>query len=377
MSRVLPRPAIVITADTAPPGARLVGRTIHPWAWWAWAIGAGVAVSLATTPLLLVLLVAAVTFVVLQRRTQAPWARSLKLYFALAGLVIVVRLVFQIVLGGLREGTVLFTLPEIALPAWAAGIRLGGPVTVEGLVYTAVDAGRLAGLLICIGAGNALANPKRALRSVPAAFHQIATALVIAISVAPQLIESALRVRRARRLRGGIQPGVRGLISVLVPVIEDAIERSLSLAAGMESRGYGRTRNGRGLGWRLGLVLFAALLGVTLSTFVLLGLPGAGSWAVPLLLASLAGGGFGLHLAGAELAVSRYRPDPWGAPEYLLAGCGLTTAALAIWLVNTDPTMAFGAYPLTWPQLSWPMLVTALVAALPGIATPEPPKDAT
>ena len=148
MSRVLPRPAVVIATEVVPPDARLAGRTIHPWAWWGWALGAGVAVTLASNPLLLVLLVGAVTFVVLQRRTKAPWARSLKLYFAMAGVVIAVRLVFQILIGGLREGTVLFTLPEIALPGWAAGIRLGGPGTIEGLVYTAGDAGRLARLVV-------------------------------------------------------------------------------------------------------------------------------------------------------------------------------------------------------------------------------------
>ena len=38
--------------------------------------------------------------------------------------------------------------------------------------------------------------------------------------------------------------------------------------------------------------------------------------------------------------------------------------------------MTFGAFPLTWPQLSWPMLLTAAVVALPGLLTPEPPKDA-
>lgn len=376
MSRVLPRPGIVITADPVAAGARLAGRTIHPWAWWSWAIGVGVAVTLSTNPLLLVLLVAAVTFVVLQRRTRAPWARSLKLYFALAGVVIVVRLVFQIVLGGLREGTVLFRLPEVSLPAWAAGISLGGPVTVEGLVYTAVDAARLAGLLICIGAANALANPKRALRNVPAAFHQIATALVIAVSVAPQLVESVLRVRGARRLRGGVRPGLRGLVSVVIPVMEDAIGRSLGLAAGMESRGYGRTRTGRGLDWRLGLLLVTAMLLVTFAAFLLLGLPSASTWAVPLLLVGLAGTAFGLHRAGDDLAVSRYRPDPWAGPEFVVAGSGLVVAGVVVWLVGNDQAMAFGAFPLTWPQFSWPMLLAAGVAALPGVATPRPPKDA-
>ena len=85
MSRVLPRPEVIALPATVPTGARLVGRAIHPWAWWVWAIGAGVAITLATNPLLLVLLSAAVVFVVLQRRTSEPWARSLTMYLALAG----------------------------------------------------------------------------------------------------------------------------------------------------------------------------------------------------------------------------------------------------------------------------------------------------
>lgn len=377
MSRALPRPDVPTIVVAAPAGARLAGRTIHPWAWWTWAIGAGVAVSLASNPLLLVMLVGAVSFVVLQRRTKAPWARSLGMYFALAGIIITVRLVFQILIGGLREGTVLFVLPEIGLPSWAAGIRLGGPVTVEGLVYTAVDAARLGGLLICIGAANALANPKRALRNVPAAFHQVATALVIAVSVAPQLVESVLRVRRARRLRGGVPRGVRGVVSIIVPVLEDAVDRSLALAAGMESRGYGRTRTGKRLDWRLALLLVTSMLVVTFSAFALLGLPAARDWAVPLLLAGLAAGAFGLHRAGDALAISHYRPDPWNGPEYLVTSCGLVTAALTVWLVRTDSAMVFGGFPMTWPELRWPLLLVVAITALPGVATPEPPGDAT
>ena len=373
MSRVLPRPAEVLVA-AVPPDARLVGRAIHPWAWWLWAIGAAVAVSLARNPLLLILLIAAVVFVVLQRRSQASWARSLGLYFALAGIVIAVRVLFQIVLGGLREGTVLFTLPEIDLPRWAAGIRLGGPVTLEGLLYTIFDAGRLAGLLICIGAANTLANPKRTLRNVPAAFHQVATALVIAISVAPQLIESVQRVRRARRLRGGVRKGISGLVSIIVPTLEDAIDRSMALAAGMESRGYGRTRSGARVGVAEVVALIGSMLAITFGAFGLLGLPNAQGWAILLLVVGFAAGGWALRKAGRRLGVSHYRPDPWGGPEFLVAGCGLIACAIVVWLANFDPNMFLAAYPMVWPELSWPMILAAAIVALPGIATAPTPR---
>ena len=57
----------------------------------------------------------------------------------------------------------------------------------------------------------------------------------------PQLADSFRRVRAAQTLRGGDSGRVRGLRRLLVPVLEDSLERSLALAAGMDTRGYGRT----------------------------------------------------------------------------------------------------------------------------------------
>ena len=87
-------------------------------------------------------------------------------------------------------------------------------------------------MLACLGAANSLANPRRVLKSVPAALHDISVAVVIALSVFPQLIASAQRVRRARRLRGDTRKGIRALGAVLVPVLEDSVEMSMSLAPG-------------------------------------------------------------------------------------------------------------------------------------------------
>jgi hypothetical protein len=144
------------------------------------------------------------------------------------------------VLGAPVPGRVLVDLPEATLPDWAAGVRLGGEVTLEG-VLGAVYAGlQLATILACVGAANALANPKRLLRSVPPALYEIGSALVVAVTVLPQLADSLRRVRAAQTLRGGHSGRVRGLRRILVPVLEDALERSLALAASMDARGYGR-----------------------------------------------------------------------------------------------------------------------------------------
>ena len=56
----------------------------------------------------------------------------------------------------------------------------------------------------------------------------------------PQFADSVRRVRAAQALRGGETGRVGRLRRLLVPVLEDALERSLALAAGMDARGYGR-----------------------------------------------------------------------------------------------------------------------------------------
>ena len=91
------------------------------------------------------------------------------------------------------------------------GITLLGPVTQESLLAGLYDGLRLATIVICVGAANSLANPKRLLRSVPPALYEIGTALVVAVTVLPQFADSARRVRAAQSLRAGeTAPGRHG-----------------------------------------------------------------------------------------------------------------------------------------------------------------------
>ena len=65
---------------------------------------------------------------------------------------------------------------------------------------------------------------------------------MVAVTVCPQLVDSVRRVRAAPGAARGAGGRVGRLRRVLVPVLEDALERSLALAAGMDTRGYGRPR---------------------------------------------------------------------------------------------------------------------------------------
>ncbi|MGO4955998.1 CbiQ family ECF transporter T component [Luteococcus sp. Sow4_B9] len=355
---------------------RTVARAVHPMAWWGWALGCAVAVSLLHNPLVVVLATALVWLVVLERRSDAPWARSTSAYLTLALVVLGIRMIFQVFMGVNRSGQVLFTLPSIELPAWAAGVRLGGPVTLDALLYTLYDSLRLVAMLLCVGAANSLANPRRALRSVPPALYQLSVALVVALSVAPQLIESVGRVRRARRLRGGRSTGWRAAGTVLVPVLEDAIDRSLLLAAGMESRGYGRTHQQEPVGPATTGAMLASMVLITYGTFLLLGVPGAGPWSWSCLVAGCLLAAIGIRLSGRRLAVTRYRPDAWGAPEHALCMAGLVAALSSIALVRLAPDVAMTpASPPQWPLLHLWVLPLLVAIASPLFTTPLPTEE--
>ncbi len=162
-------------------------RSLHPAAWWIWAISLAAAASRTTNPLLLLLIFAVLGLVVTMRRTDAPWARGYRFYLMMALTVIAIRVIFRIVFesGVTPSDQILFSLPRLPTPSWYTGVRIGGPVSLQAILSACLDGARLACLLCCIGAANTLANPKRALRLLPGALYELGVAVTVALSVAP------------------------------------------------------------------------------------------------------------------------------------------------------------------------------------------------
>lgn len=355
---------------------RLVPRNLHPGAWWLWAIGLAAVASRTRNPLLLLLVLAVAGFVVSARRSDAPWARAFTVFLRIGLVVIVIRTIAQIILGNPIPGQVLFTLPELPLPDWAAGVTFGGQVTAPTVASALTDGLRLATVLACIGAANALANPKRLLAAMPAALYEIGVALVVALSFAPSLVTSVQRIRAARRLRGRPDRGIRGMITVAMPVLEDALERSLALAAAMDSRGYGRRAEvARTTRRTTSLLLLGGLLGMSLGVYGLLDATGPAWLGIPVLLLGAAMAVVGLALAGRRTVRSRYRPDPWSVPEWLTTAAG---AAAVAGTVVTGLRDAAALTPDLLPLVGLPLPVTAtlgiLLATTPAWVAPRPPR---
>lgn len=328
-------------------------RPLHPAAWWLWALGMATAASRTTNPLLLALVLVVVAQVVAARRGEAPWARGFRTYLLLGLIVVAIRVAYRIVLGGSFGTHLLFTLPEVPLPSAVEGIRIGGPVTLEGVLAAVYDGLRLATLLICIGAANVLADPKRLLKAVPAALHEVGVAVTVSLSVAPQLVESAQRVRRARRLRGEAGRRLRLVRTVLLPVLTDALDRSLLLAAAMDGRGYGRTASvAPRQRATAGALLIAGLLGACCGTYGLLDGTAPRLLGLPMLIGGVGLAAIGLTVSGRRVQRSRYRPDPWRGPEWSVAAVGLVVGGALIATSRVDVLgLVPSLQPLTWPDL--------------------------
>ncbi|MGW7266495.1 CbiQ family ECF transporter T component [Streptomyces sp. NPDC054842] len=350
------------------------GNALHPGAWWIWALGLATAASRTTNPLLLGLLVGVAGYVVAARRTDAPWARSYGAFMKLALAVLAVRLVFAVFLGSPVPGErVLVALPEVPLPDWAQGVRIGGAVTAEGLVFALYDGLKLATLLSCVGAANALANPARLLKSLPGALYEAGVAVVVALTYAQNLIADVQRLRAARRLRGRPDRGLRGLLQVGLPVLEGALERSVALAAAMDARGYGRTAEVPAAVRRTTSALtLGGLLGVCAGTYGVLTAEG-GTYGLPVLVAGVAAALGGLWLGGRRTLRTRYRPDAWGVRAWLVSASGAAVAASMVVAGSQDPAALHpGVVPLTAPALPlWPA-AAILLGLLPSVVAPIP-----
>jgi energy-coupling factor transport system permease protein len=230
-------------------------------------------------------------------------------------------------------------------------------------------------MLICLGAANALANPRRLLRSMPPALHEVSTAVVVALSVFPQLAESVVRVRRARRLRPPARESrLKAMRMVVIPVLEDALDRSLLLAASMDSRGYGRTGGrSRRSSWVTGGLLVTGLAGICVGVYCLLDGTTPRVLATPVLVAASVIGAVGIMLSGRGVSRSSYRPDSWRLAELMVVASGLIAGAL-VWLTsrvdpaNLNPSLS----PLVWPQVPLLPIVGILVGLTPALLSPLP-----
>ncbi len=214
-------------------------RPLHPLTLWIWALLTAIGVvSLDSTRVALISMGVAVLLVKV-RVDGSPWNATFSWSLRIAIFIITLRAIVGVLIGVPIPGTELFRIPILELPSWMPGIRIGGAVTAERLSSSLHEGIIIAAMIVLLGAASALTSPHKLLRVLPFFIYEVGITLVIAASVFPQLVQSLKRIRKAQRLRGIEKIGLRTLA---LPLLEEALSRSLQLAESMDSRGYGVSR---------------------------------------------------------------------------------------------------------------------------------------
>ena len=211
----------------------------HPLTWWLWAALFCATLLLANSRWISIALVISTIAVAFTQKKSSPWSQTFDWALRFAILAFGIRMMIAVLIGVPMPGKTLFVLPQVTLPDLFVGIRVGGPVTTQRLLSGFDEAILLVALILLFATANSLSNPHSLLRILPKRFYGLGLASVISSSVAPQAARAIVRVRNARRLRGQKSRGLRSWRGIALPVLEDSLERSIDLAASLESRGYG------------------------------------------------------------------------------------------------------------------------------------------
>ncbi|MBN2004615.1 MAG: energy-coupling factor transporter transmembrane protein EcfT [Anaerolineae bacterium] len=257
------------------------------------------------------------------------------------------------------------------LPAWIP--LFGGPVTLEAIVFGAINGLNVTVIFSGFTAFNRALAVRDLIKLTPRALHESGIVLSIALTFAPQTVRSLHRIREAQAVRGRQVRGLRDWAPIFTPLLVSALERALTLAEAMASRGFAATAAAAQTGTR-----------VLLASGLLLLLGGWGGYLFAPNARGLAGAALGLGtvlFAGALWQAGRavrrtvYRPGRWRARDTLVvAGC---LPALALLLARR------GAFYYTpYPRLAWPVfepwvglcVLGLLVPALIAVFTHSPRK---
>ena len=201
---------------------------MNPRAVAAWSAAALVIALSTSNPAYRVLvLLAALNFLVAQRRADVRLAPPL--------LAMAVAAVVAVLISGLFSHSGAHVL--LMLPAALPG--LGGAITIESLAYGVGTGLGLAAAVAAAAPLSMVAAASDLVDALPRWLSRTGAAVATAVGMIPGIARSFTAVREAQQCRGVRLGGLRGLRHILVPVTLTALEQSLQTAEAMDARAFG------------------------------------------------------------------------------------------------------------------------------------------
>jgi energy-coupling factor transport system permease protein len=331
--------------------------------WFAWALGL-MLVALTTRNPLYLAMALLVTRLVHARLVRAGPANAGPGIARFAIIVIPI----SAVLNGLTihmGDTVLFTVPG-ALPL------VGGAVTLESMVYGAINGLMLTTILSIFATLNTAVSPREWMRFAPRVYHSVAMTTSIALGFAPQLGRRLRDVRDAQAIRGHRVRGVRDWLPLWMPLLMGSLEQSMQVSEAMVARGFGAVQSERA-STRAQL---AILIGLAI---VLLGwLAPFAPAPAPVAVGAIALGAvvivWGLRLGSRNAPHTTYRAQAWTRADIaIVATCASATIALLLApALGWAPSLYYTPYPaLTAPGFQIWIGLALLAFATPALLIPS------
>jgi energy-coupling factor transport system permease protein len=203
----------------------------HAAAWLVWMGSILVILSTTRNPWYVGLVLAAIAVVRTAIQRVNPAAPALPISITRFGLWVVCFSALFNALSVHFGDTVLAVIPP-AIPF------LGGPITLEALVYGFVNGLILTALFAAATVFNQAVTVRQLIRLMPRVFFPVAVMMAIAVTFVPVTLRHYHDIREAQAVRGHRLRGWRDWLPLVLPLLVGGLERALQLAEAMTARGF-------------------------------------------------------------------------------------------------------------------------------------------
>ncbi|MEA3327183.1 MAG: energy-coupling factor transporter transmembrane component T [Chloroflexota bacterium] len=254
--------------------------------------------------------------------------------------------------------TILFALPK----NWPV---IGGNMTLESLVYGAVNGLVIGSLYLLFNILNLVLSIKQITRLIPNAFRPISIMITISLTFFPSIQRRTREIREAQIIRGNRMKKVSDWVPIIIPLLVTSLENAILLSESMTARGFNSKSSMKFSNLNLVTMIFAVfavfagwilrLYDYPIVISAILYVLGISSITLILLI------------AGKHVNVSHFHQEIWHPRDiiFVVMSFFIAVAMIGLQPVECLPSFLYSPYPiLSFPEIS---VLGIILSAMPGL----------